>query len=677
MSLDKLFTSKLSSSALSTADSTKLHFRLLSGKEAASVDGLAPPKGGFLIPYFDLKGRTTSFWRYRYLESTKIGVDMLTTKKDMRYIQAPKTVNELYLPPLLPWERIASEPKIEVVFTEGELKAACATKHGVPTIGLGGVWCFKSVGSKLPLLPMFDNFNWQDRLVTICFDSDAASNSMVMQAEHALAKALTALGAKPRIARLPSLPDLKKTGLDDFIVSEGIEAFHLVMKDGVPWKEAEELFALNGEVVYVDDPGVILRLDTLQRIAPRAFVDHAYSTRTYQEAVFTADGGQKFVERSAPKEWLKWPLRASVDRVTYAPGAPRFTEGSLNVWKGWGCCPKKGSVKPWTQLLDFLVDPRHEPAARKWLEQWLAYPLQHPGTKLYTAVVIWGLIHGTGKSTVGYTMFRLYGANATEIADKDLITNFNEWAENKQFVLGDEITGGDKRASADRMKSMITQRQLRLNPKYIPSYTVPDCINYLFTSNHPDSFFLEDTDRRFAIFEVDKSPLPDTFYQSYLKWLDEDGGKQALFHHLLHLDLEGFNPSGHAPQTQAKAEMIETGRSDAATWVATLKESPDQILQLNGVPIQRALWTASELHALYDPEGKKRYTVNGISRELRKAGVVRAYHGMPVPCEDGSRKLWIIRNVDKLSKLNGPDLARIYAHERSAINGRKVKANKF
>lgn len=666
MKLEELYKAKLSASVLSDKDAKALRFKLMTSKEAATLEGLTTHKGGFVIPYFDLAGKPTKFWRYRFLESTKTGFTALTSKKEMRYTQPAKTINELYLPPLADWDAIAKNNNIELVITEGELKAACATRYGIPTIGLGGVWCFKSVNSKLPLLPMFSRFAWEGRSVVICYDSDAVSNTMVMQAENALAKELLQLGARPRIARLPAGPGGKKMGLDDFVAAEGIDALRLVLENAADYRSARELFALNGEVVYVEDPGLVLRLDTLQRLSPRAFVEHAYATRTYQDIVVNADGASRFVERCAPKEWLKWPMRAAVRRTTYAPGEPMITEAKeLNIWKGWGCEPKKGSVKLWTQLLDFLVDPKKEPAARRWLEQWLAYPLIHPGTKLYTAVVMWGRVHGTGKSTIGYTMFRIYGSNATEIADKDLATNHNEWAENKQFIMGDEITGGDKRGSADRMKSMITQRQLRLNPKYVPSYTVPDCINYFFTSNHPDSFFLEDTDRRFAIFEIVGAPLPSEFYDAYLRWLDHEGGKEALFHHLLTLDVSDFNPSGHAPRTSAKEDMIESGRSDLAMWVAALQEAPDSVLRLGDVVIDRALWTTSELHAVYDPEKRGRVTVNGLSRELKRAGVLKAYKGMPVPTSQGPQKLWIIRDKERLERLNGPALSKIFEQERS------------
>jgi hypothetical protein len=656
---------KLQDSFLDAKDAKRLGMVPMTADEVTKGLDLGshmPRVAGFTIPYFDLKGKTTKFWRFRYLEPTKSGFEALTNKKEMRYVQTPKSVNELYLPPLVDWEAIAKDPTAEIMITEGELKAACATKMGIPTIGLGGVWCFKSVKQDMALLPMFKNFLWKDRVVSICYDSDAATNPLVISAENALARALTQLGAEPYVVRLPKLPGQAKTGLDDFLCAKGKDEFTELASQAEPWRAAQELHKLNEEVVYVRDPGVVIELATLQRIAPRAFMDHAYSTRVYWEVV--ANGkDSKHVERSAAKEWIKWPQRAEVPRVTYAPGEDRITtRGELNTWEGWGCEPVPGDITPWVKLLDYLF--ADAPELRTWFEQWCAYPLQFPGTKLYTCVVIHGRFHGTGKTLVGHTLFRIYGKNSTEIADKDLHDGNNDWAEQKQFVLGEEITGGDKRGVADRMKAMITQREMRINVKYIPKYTIPDCINYLFTSNHPDSFFLEDNDRRAVINEVKGKPLSTEFYEKYDAWL-KGTGPAHLFHHLLSLDVSEFNPKGHAPMSRAKLEMIDSGRSDLGAWVKTLVEDADTVLRVGDVVLPYALWTTSDLLKLYDPEGRGKVTANGLGRELRKHGIERVNDGQGVYTKTGQQRLWAVRAPEKFQRMDGAALGKWYDDERA------------
>lgn len=663
------FKEKMRLSGLTDPVVRKLHFRPTS-LDAAPKE-LPFAEDGFVIPYFDLAGKQTKFFRYRYLKQPKrSGFAGVAKHKAIKYTQPAKTNSELYLPPLVDWRKVAKNAAAAVIITEGELKSACATAHTpYPCIGIGGVWSWRSAGKHQPHLPMFDEFKWEGRPVYIVYDSDAVTNPMVMQAENALAKMLLDKGAEPHIVRLPGEGE-NKCGVDDFIVAKGAKAFEELLADTETWNSAQELHALNEEVLYVREPGLIIRLDSMQRLSPRSFIDHAYATRIYYEEVASGKT-TKLVARSAPAEWIKWPSRAEVPRAVYAPGEPRITaSGELNVWGGWAVEPAPGDVKPWKELLDLLF--QGEPASRAWFEQWCAYPLQNPGVKMFTSSVLWGLKHGTGKSLVGYSLGKIYGSNFTEIRDEDLRASHNEWAENKQFVMGDEITGGDKRSSSDRMKSLITQQQLRLNPKYIPSYIVKDCINYYFTSNHPDSFFLEDDDRRYFIHEVTSTPHPDSFYKTYENWLGASGvigpGVPALFHHLLHLPLGGFNPKAHAPMTKAKEEMLSDGRSDIATWVRRLLESPDSVLRLDKTVIPNEIWRGEELLKLYDPEERTKVSVNGLGRELKRQGFKKCAGGNGIFTEnDGQVRLWAIRNRAKWEKASNTACGEQYDRERGGI----------
>ena len=665
--LKAAFNAKMAESKISADEAKMLGFSPVSATQVPK--GVPFQEPGILIPYFDIKGKKSTFWRLRYLKQPELtGFAKQTKKKPLKYVQPANTLNELYLPPLIKWKEVADDALSPIIITEGEFKAASSVINtGYPTIGLGGVWSWKSDKKKVALIEGFNDFKWDQRPVYICYDSDAVTNPMVMQAENALARQLTNLGAEPHIVRLPMGNENEKLGLDDFIVLRGVEALEILLENAEPWAAAVELHRLNEEVVYVRDPGLILRLDNLQRMSPRAFIDHAYSTRTYFEEVATAKSTTK-VKKIAPKEWIQWPSRAEVPRITYAPGEERVTEKrEINIWPGWGCEPKEGDIKPWTDLLDFLF--KGEPVSKQWFERWLAWPLQHPGDKMYTSAVLWGLRHGTGKSLVGYTLGKIYGKNFTEVDDEILRQSHNEWAENKQFVMGDEISTGDKRTASDRMKTMITRQQLRLNPKYIPSYTVPDCINYYFTSNHPDSFFLEDDDRRFFIHEVKQPPMPDEWYKKYEKWMGPNHtvgpGIPALFHHLLTLDLGDFLGTSRALMTRAKAAMLSNSRSDLASWVNAIKEDPDSVLRAAGHPINHSLWRSEDLLALYDPDGRSKVTSNGMSRELARQGFTRAADGMGVRTLAGQVKLWHIRNVEEGIELSPSALGALYDAERS------------
>jgi hypothetical protein len=658
---------KLQSSGLTAKDAKLLRIHALSRQETQSLHPSFKPVCSLKLEYFDHKGKPATDWpgvkkqfyRLRYLEAVT-DFDALTGKPP-KYVQEPNTAPVAYFAPNQNWIKILNNPNEPLIITEGELKAAKACKEGFPTIGLGGVYNWRSVKLGLTWLPGLEPINWLRRNVYICFDTDYKTNTNVCNALRELADELHRRGAFAHVVSLPEIKDVPKVGLDDFLVHAGHtakEQLKELLNMAEPLGLTEPLFSMNEKYLYVKEPGLVLNQATSAKSSPSAFRDHLESTKRYQERALMANGKVSYQGAAAGAAWLAWPLRHEVTKLTYEPGKPKFHNSNFNIWPGWGVEPKKGDVKPFLQLVDHLFT-NAEPAAKAWFLQWCAYPLQFPGTKLFSSVVFHGIRHGTGKSFLGFTMGRIYGKNFTEISQLDLHNNFNEWAEGKQFVMGDDVTGPNKRSDADFLKKLITQRELRVNGKYVPTYTVRDCVNYFFTANHPDSFFLEDDDRRFFIHEVQVGPLAAEFYKSYETWLDS-GGSNAVFDYLLKLSLAGFNPSAAAHKTLAKERMIATVQSDLAAWARQLKATPDQVLRVGEVVLNKDLFTSRELLDLYDPMGKTGTTANGLGREMLRAGFRQVLNGKPVRLKGGFQgRYFPVRNTE--TWLNGSKTATAMA----------------
>lgn len=636
------FVDKLAQSGLDLADARKLQLSLHTAEESAEFK-LPAVAGGFKIPYFTMSGTRSKFFRYRYLEDTRRGFAKFSKLKPLRYGQTADTVNEVYFAPNFGWKKWSAKNE-PLIITEGEIKSATACKMGLPTIGLGGVWCFMSKRHNIPLLPEFEELGMKGREVFICYDSDGASNPDVIRAEAVLAKRLVDLGATVRLVRLPNvLGDDKKTGLDDFLVKRGVEAFLKLLGECEEYEASKELHALNEEVVYIRDPGIIYSYKHALEMRAADFTGHAFSNRWHYEKEQTAKG-EKLVRKKTAVEWLSWPMRAELERMTYAPGQDLIIDNKLNTWRGWGVEPKKGDITLWKQLLDHVFFGEH-PAVRKWFEQWCAFPMQLPGTKLHSSVLLWGVIEGSGKTTIGQTLMLIYGENASELKDADLDNPRNEWAEKKQFVLADDITGRDSRQHANRIKTMITQREMRIDRKYVPSYTLPDCINYFFTSNDSNAQFMDDGNRRNFVHEVRSGKLSEQFRQKFFAWRD-NGGLAAIFDYLLHVDLEGFDPKADAMVTDSKREMIRIGKSDLGEWVFKLREDTDRIL---GAKLKGDLFTAEELLAVYDPDGTKRVSANAMSRELKRSFFMLVGGNYPLETAQGFKRAYAVRNREHWS----------------------------
>ena len=679
--LDPLFVDKLASSGLTPEDAATLHMEFMTAEQTVAKHASFKSVPSLLINYLDPRtGKPLSYapkWppfiRVRYLKMAT-DIKSLAEKKPQKYDQLPDSGVCAYFPANIDWLTIINDPRTPLIITEGELKAAKACKEGYPCIGLGGTdnWQAKNKDGVL-LIPDLEQINWVQRVVYIIFDSDFQTNPNICRATRNFALKLQALGAIPFFVCLPDVVTGGKTGLDDFLVHEkkpnALAA--LLHNNAEPLTMVRELWRMNDEIIFVNNPGLILKKSTGQKMAPANFKQALYANRTAPERVMRADGSVSTKEVPIADRWIEWPMRESVGSMSYRPGAEQMLiNGSVdtsewNLWPGWGCEPRRGDPLPFVKLLQHLfsgVDPND----MRWFTQWLAYPLQHPGAKLFTAAAMYGRHHGTGKSLVGFIMGQIYGRNFTQIKQADMEGTFTEYAENKQFIMVDDITGTDKRHVADAFKSAITQKEMRINIKYVPSFTVPDCTNYLLNSNQPDMIFVEDEDRRFFIHEVKVPPLADAFYADIDKRMKDGTLAPAVFRYLLDFDTSDFNPNAKARSTVAKELMIADVKSDLGSWVMKLRDDPDGTLRVAGIAVDGDLFTSAELLRLYDPTQRTTTTANGVARELHRAGVPSFRDRKPVRTIKGTERYYIVRNFMKWSKAT-PETAAAHLNARYKI----------
>ena len=194
----------------------------------------------------------------------------------------------------------------------------------------------------------------------------------------------------------------------------------------------------------------------------------------------------------------------------------------------------------------------------RWTLCWLAYPLQHPGAKMQSAVVVHGP-QGTGKSRFFEAYAKIYAHHAVVLTQSALEDKFNsDWGQ-KLFGVADEVVArGEMHHVKNFLKNLITSETIRLNPKNLPAYTERNHINLVFLSNEKQPIVLENDDRRHLVIWT-PGKLSEAFYDEVAAEI-EAGGIEALHHHLLHLDLGDFKPWTRPPMTKAKAQLIDTNR---------------------------------------------------------------------------------------------------------------------
>lgn len=666
----ELVMAKLASSGLDEEDAKLCGFTGIDNLQDIQASWDAVP--GLKIPYFHpCTGEPMRSWpmypdyyRVRALakpEATGFDAQVDQSKRGMpKYSQPYGTGLCAYFPPNLTredgmeWIDVCLDTEITIIITEGELKAAKAAKHGFAAIGLGGVHSFGNTNWGYELLPELELVNWIGRTVIITFDNDMLTNKNIVHALNKLAEILMSRGARPHVAVLPSVYEDEelKTGLDDFLVYRSVEDLVDIFTGARLLTQIQGLLTFNKQYAYVLNKDRIIDLASGIMREPRVWSTGVAGKATVFDYSLTSDGEIKHELVSAAPEWMKWPCRNEIDDIDYLPQyEPRQVidhedQRIYNTWHGWGVQPAEGDVTLFKQLCQHLFSgPLTSPEDLKWFYQWLAYPIQHPGTKLFQAVLVWGRQTGTGKSILGEIMGMIYGENYTELKPHELGGNFNEWSENKQFILVNEVEGDNTRESTMIFKNLITQETVTVNRKHMSTFKIKDCINYYFTSNKPNAIILEDVDRRVFVIETPMARLPEDFYNMLSTW-KANGGAAALMDWLLKVDLTGFNPKLPAPETRAKLQMQALVKSDIETKLTELRENPDGVLVFDNLPLKADIFMPESLMQLLDPNGDHTKSAQAFGRALKAAGFHQvgdstfSYRGR-------NRRLYIVRNTEK------------------------------
>lgn len=232
----------------------------------------------------------------------------------------------------------------------------------------------------------------------------------------------------------------------------------------------------------------------------------------------------------------------------------------LNTWQGWPRKPKQGSCQRILDLLRYLCGEDNGDEVYWWLLRWMAYPLQHPGAKLSSAVIMHGP-QGTGKSTVFQVLAQIYDRYATVLNQRGLEDRFNaDWVDGKLFLLAEEVvTKAEMWHIKDELKELVTGEWVRVNGKFVGAFRQRNRINIVYLSNYGQPLPIENDDRRHLV--VWTPPQREDRYYDAVRAEIADGGIDAFYHHLLNLDLEDFKPWERPPMTEAKKELIEVSKS--------------------------------------------------------------------------------------------------------------------
>lgn len=263
--------------------------------------------------------------------------------------------------------------------------------------------------------------------------------------------------------------------------------------------------------------------------------------------------------------WLEHPLHMEkdLDKLVFDPTQQVDLNTHINMFEGFPLKPKQDDAKA-ELVLDLLYSlcqsESNATEVFEWVLRWLAYPLQHPGAKMQTALLFFGEKQGTGKSLFfeGIVM-PIYGAHGATGGQHQLESTYTMWRSQKLFVLFEEILSRqDKYSYFGLIKHMITGRTTPISQKFKDDRVEANHMNCVMLSNEFQAIPLEPEDRRFLVCDV-RNPLDPDLLAKIKAGLEGGGLIEAFYDFLLKYPLDGFDPHTKPVMTDSKRRVIRFG----------------------------------------------------------------------------------------------------------------------
>jgi len=369
------------------------------------------------------------------------------------------------------------------------------------------------------------------------------------------------------------------------------------------------------------------------------------------------------------------------ERVVFDPTQSVDPETHVNLFRGLALEPStEGRCERLLELLFYLCS--EEQVVFDWVLKWLAYPLQHVGAKMHTAIVMHG-DPGAGKNLFFTAIAEIYGDHATVISNMQLESQFNDWLSAKLFLVANEVVARrELRHQVGYLLNLVTEPGIWINPKGIGIRWEANHANLVFFSNEDEPLHVRAKDRRYMVIRT-PGPLDKAYYDAVVAEL-RAGGAAALFQSLRELDLGDFGVQTKPIDTQAKRDLVEIGMPASQLYWRDLKDGT------LGLPYCPAL--ATDVYQGYltwcrrngekMPERINRFVpsfmrLNGIKRVDARVGDPEKPRDLALAPEDRQRKRRVLlmgepaanEEDERLRRLRGLVEFRKALHEFVADDG--------
>jgi hypothetical protein len=215
--------------------------------------------------------------------------------------------------------------------------------------------------------------------------------------------------------------------------------------------------------------------------------------------------------------------------------------------------------------------------AFRYIVRWLAFMVQHRGIPAEAVLVFRG-DEGAGKGILARAMLQIVGLYSLPVSDQNHLTGaFSGHLHYCIFLFLDEAFWAGSVKSEGRLKSLVTEEMITIEPKYVQAFPVKNMLHIMMASNSDWVVPAGPGARRYAVFDVSSERVGDFGYFKALREELDNGGLEAMLYDLLALQLGDWHPR-LIPQNQALLEQKQHSLRGLDAWI-------EGILQAGRLPI--------------------------------------------------------------------------------------------
>ena len=363
--------------------------------------------------------------------------------------------------------------------------------------------------------------------------------------------------------------------------------------------------------------------------------------------------------------WNDSDCRKTVKAIAYEPGKD-LGEDQVNLFEGFAVEPNERGQEGCKLILQHLFYMcRNREDEFNFLLNWIAYPLQNPGAKMATSIVMFGA-EGTGKSIIWEEVVKpIYGKHGATIGQAQLESQFTGWKSAKSFVVAEEVVSRQERNHHKGMlKQLVTGKTFRINEKNLPEHEESNHMNLVFNSNSTVPQELDDGDRRYLVLygdQVEGKPYFDALVNEI-----ENEGIACFMHFMLSLDLHDFDAHTKPPLNVEKQGLIDASMPSPAYFHKLWKAGELDIPYLTA--------TTSEIYKHFtrwcDKNGEFKRTQRFFSGELQRC---------MTPYRLNMRYPHVTSHPKTVRVFLTPDMAKLIGHPnfRESVENDCRKFSKF